>query len=1015
SLSKKLTVFGVKAILLRYLDLVELQINDYVCDFVHVGDLSDAHVAALVYLFNYDAGVFSEMQVGLQSFLLPASLIVINDIGAYIFGFFFGRTPLIKLSPKKTWEGFIGASFTTIIFAFVLADIMRRFQWLTCPRKDLSTGWLHCDPGLLFKPEYYSLLGWVPEWVISLERDVGFASAVACLMYWSICIDNYSFWRLLCKWLGFKRAFKIKVFGDSIPGHGGITDRMDCQMVMAVFAYIYHQSFVAPQNYSVEMILDQVSISTSCYEYQFHMFRFLLEINSCPDAVEKMVTTRTRARESQIRRKMEELRIRYFDYQPLHLPIPIPVSPTYHHMSYEEVMGAGDDHFQMVRFYYLLTSEAVRCNSLWLLTEVAVTTEDEVAGIRPRESRYYPTNEFSMRSKPSMPTSKFVVSSSSEETSSSGRGDECSVMEETMNSVGMTIEVGEHSRADVVIGNEYRKEKERVLVKYHEGVIYGLRIPLTYFHKGVMNVLQCCPAQLNENVYEMMRVCEALNKKWRKEGTMKQFEAEDVLKFYKWKYIERRSSGYMYSDSFRPKFFDFESVGRPLERPLEPKPSATPDKTSMFDCVARDQDELKQLSTLLKEAKQCLENRSQEFGSLTTKFEVQPARVKELETDLLLEKERMVAGAITATEKFGVLSKYGKLMTDSVVAALVEKDYFIQSYYNFGLSEEDMELAQSGRYMEIVLPSEFEEEEMANDASVLPEKASDLPPGSTETVQYTEPILDPLVGCTETVPSLGQTLKSLSKEIERLRKTNSELERPLSRARDSVARIQRVEVTSIQSQCDALRFQNEQLSAKLNSSQIALKGAIELEERTKVEVAKERDVGARLSEELQKKKDVVDLGDKIVNKHYHEDEVEWVMSLVCHMDDFMTVLEDRNADVRNENRQVVKRCDHLTATLKEVLSKLSDLVLCKRVKRESGDVHERKMIACEMEKIQSEYLGPMVAKIGTLKRIMVREGKKIVKGRMLNFMFEQLHRGCVLDAAGPFNLDNGLSDSSSEE
>nr|GMD65880.1 TMV resistance protein N-like [Ipomoea batatas] len=37
-------------------------------------------------------------------FLLPASLIVINDIAAYLVGFFFGRTPLIKLSPKKTWE-----------------------------------------------------------------------------------------------------------------------------------------------------------------------------------------------------------------------------------------------------------------------------------------------------------------------------------------------------------------------------------------------------------------------------------------------------------------------------------------------------------------------------------------------------------------------------------------------------------------------------------------------------------------------------------------------------------------------------------------------------------------------------------------------------------------------------------------------------------------------------------------------------------------------------------------------
>ncbi|KAI8023624.1 Phosphatidate cytidylyltransferase 1 [Camellia lanceoleosa] len=46
-------------------------------------------------------------------------------------------------------------------------------------------------------------------------------------------------------------------FGDSIPGHGGFTDRMDCQMVMAVFAYIYHQSFVIPQSYPVEVLLDQ--------------------------------------------------------------------------------------------------------------------------------------------------------------------------------------------------------------------------------------------------------------------------------------------------------------------------------------------------------------------------------------------------------------------------------------------------------------------------------------------------------------------------------------------------------------------------------------------------------------------------------------------------------------------------------------------------------------------------------------------------------------------------------------
>jgi phosphatidate cytidylyltransferase len=41
-----------------------------------------------------------------------------------------------------------------------------------------------------------------------------------------------------------KRAFKIKDFGHSIPGHGGLTDRMDCQFLMGLFAYMYYQSFI---------------------------------------------------------------------------------------------------------------------------------------------------------------------------------------------------------------------------------------------------------------------------------------------------------------------------------------------------------------------------------------------------------------------------------------------------------------------------------------------------------------------------------------------------------------------------------------------------------------------------------------------------------------------------------------------------------------------------------------------------------------------------------------------------
>jgi hypothetical protein len=44
---------------------------------------------------------------------------------------------------------------------------------------------------------------------------------------------------------GFKRAFKMKDFGDTIPGHGGVTDRFDCQMIMAMFAYLYYWNYVA--------------------------------------------------------------------------------------------------------------------------------------------------------------------------------------------------------------------------------------------------------------------------------------------------------------------------------------------------------------------------------------------------------------------------------------------------------------------------------------------------------------------------------------------------------------------------------------------------------------------------------------------------------------------------------------------------------------------------------------------------------------------------------------------------
>lgn len=212
------------------------------------GQFAWTHMILLVILLQSSFFVANIMG-GLIWFVLPSSLVIINDICAYIFGFFFGRTPLIKLSPKKTWEGFIGALFSTLLVSFFLSRFLAQFDWLTCPRQDLTIRtWVHCERANTFKPlpaaEALAPLmeaGW-PSAVRSLmQRCVARLPPGTTLMPIQLhALSFATFAAVIAPFggffaSGFKRALRVKDFGDSIPGHGGITDRMDCQVIFYFF------------------------------------------------------------------------------------------------------------------------------------------------------------------------------------------------------------------------------------------------------------------------------------------------------------------------------------------------------------------------------------------------------------------------------------------------------------------------------------------------------------------------------------------------------------------------------------------------------------------------------------------------------------------------------------------------------------------------------------------------------------------------------------------------------------
>ena len=122
-----------------------------------------------------------------DGFAYIATLVILvgcNDTFAYVFGVLFGKHPLApKISPKKTWEGFIGG------LIFTAAGGALSFYYLL---------------------DHHPVIGALAGFAAVLAATVGDLVESAI-----------------------KRDLSIKDMGTLLPGHGGMLDRLDSALITA--------------------------------------------------------------------------------------------------------------------------------------------------------------------------------------------------------------------------------------------------------------------------------------------------------------------------------------------------------------------------------------------------------------------------------------------------------------------------------------------------------------------------------------------------------------------------------------------------------------------------------------------------------------------------------------------------------------------------------------------------------------------------------------------------------------
>ncbi|ODV63859.1 phosphatidate cytidylyltransferase [Ascoidea rubescens DSM 1968] len=206
--------------------------------------------------------IINNILTGMFWFFLPVSLVIVNDIFAYICGITFGKTRLIAISPKKTVEGFVGAWIFTVLFSLLITFILSPYKYIICPvDDDLSVNiikGLDCELNPVFIPQEYRIPPMIAEALhyYSITIKPIYFHAIVLATFASLIAPFGGFF---CS--GLKRAFKVKDFADTIPGHGGITDRMDCQFIMGSFSYLYYETFISTHKVSVSSILQMAVVN----------------------------------------------------------------------------------------------------------------------------------------------------------------------------------------------------------------------------------------------------------------------------------------------------------------------------------------------------------------------------------------------------------------------------------------------------------------------------------------------------------------------------------------------------------------------------------------------------------------------------------------------------------------------------------------------------------------------------------------------------------------------------------